>query len=244
MPLFPGALLTNLAPTAVALACYFCISDLILISQCSYYNILNKKLRSRRRSHGALSGVSDDTDATAVADGNDAPRIDAEQQPLLVESQCRTRSLSVGNGGLPGSHRRHSIRHEESGLDPLRRIVTGEDDGPDSNPWLHNALSLLAVWVVGAAGWFISFKMGAWEADDDDGAPGASNESLALLGMVLGYASACCYLMWVSLPSLRVFHRRGSDGMIPWAGRGSPKSSRTGAKGRLTGWPFCSSCSR
>jgi hypothetical protein len=87
------------------------------------------------------------------------------------------------------------MRRSESNIDPLTRIITGEDDAPDSNPWLHNALSLAAVYVVGVAGWFVSWKIGAWEADPDapDTAQGP-DESVAAVGMMLGYLSALCYL--------------------------------------------------
>ena len=92
------------------------------------------------------------------------------------------------------------MRRRESTLDPLTRIITGEDDTPDSNPWLHNALSLFAVWLVGAAGWFISYKMGAWDVEDSipdlpDGDIAA--KPVAIIGMVLGYFSALCYLWYV-----------------------------------------------
>ncbi|KAK1833114.1 putative vacuolar amino acid transporter YPQ1 [Podospora conica] len=182
-----GALWTKLAPTTVALASYFCFADLVLITQCSYYNALNARRRSRSTRRRRLSSTAThDTDATAVSDG------EPEEEPLLSRSR-RRRSESLG---LPGSHRRHSVRRGESNLDPLTRIITGEDDTPDSNPWLHNTLSIVAVWVVGAAGWFISYKMGAWDGGvpdvDDGGSPAAMPEKQ--IGMVLGYFSAVCYL--------------------------------------------------
>lgn len=163
--------MTGLAPTATALAGYFCLSDVILISQSLYYNISNAR-KTRQRTRSTESEASED-------------------EPLL---QPRRRSSS----GLPGSHRRHSMHHAESGLDPIKRIVTGEDDTPDSNPWLHNALSVAAIYVVGAAGWFISYKAGAWDKPDvpDDL---TADEPVAILGLVLGYASAVCYL-WYAQP--------------------------------------------
>ncbi|KAI1803906.1 PQ-loop-domain-containing protein [Daldinia bambusicola] len=161
-----GALVTGLAPTATALAGYFCISDVILIAQSVYYNTLNAR-KARQRTRSTESQVSED-------------------EPLL---QPRRRSSS----GLPGSHRRHSLHHSESGLDPIKRIVTGEDDTPDSNPWLHNALSVMAIYIVGAAGWFVSYKVGAWDKPDATDEP-ATESPVAILGLVLGYASAICYL--------------------------------------------------
>ncbi|KAI1479767.1 hypothetical protein K445DRAFT_322072 [Daldinia sp. EC12] len=161
-----GALVTGLAPTATALAGYFCISDVILITQSVYYNTLNAR-KARQRTRSTESEASED-------------------EPLL---QPRRRSSS----GLPGSHRRHSMHHSESGLDPIKRIVTGEDDTPDSNPWLHNTLSVMAIYIVGAAGWFVSYKVGAWDKPEAPEEP-TTESPVAILGLVLGYASAICYL--------------------------------------------------
>lgn len=161
--------MTGLAPTAIALAGYFCISDIILITQSVYYNTLNAR-KARQRTRSTESETSED-------------------EPLL---QPRRRSSS----GLPGSHRRHSMHHSESGLDPIKRIVTGEDDTPDNNPWLHNTLSVVAIYIVGAAGWFVSYKIGAWDKPDAPEEP-ATESPVAVLGLVLGYASAICYLWYV-----------------------------------------------
>ena len=192
MLLASGALWAELAPTAIALAVYFCFADFVLISQCLYYNTVNARRRSRnpstrrRRHRSTESQETEDSEATAVSEAT-------EDEPLLQ----RDRS---GSTGLPGSHRRNSRRQSESNLDPLTRIITGEDETPDSNPWLHNAFSLASVWVVGAVGWFISYKMGAWNAEDgvpadDDLTPAAPT---AVIGIVLGYISAVCYLWYAS----------------------------------------------
>lgn len=57
------------------------------------------------------------------------------------------------------------------------------------------------MWAVGAAGWFVSYKMGAWDvADggnpvpDDDGGDSVAAAPAIKVGMVLGYFSAVCYL--------------------------------------------------
>ncbi|KAI0125171.1 PQ loop repeat-domain-containing protein [Xylariales sp. AK1849] len=162
-----GALVTGIAPTAVALAAYFCFSDLVLISQCLYYNTINAR-RSRERTQ------STDTESS-------------EDEPLL-------RRRRTSSTGLPGSQRRNSMRHQESGFDPITRIVTGEDETPDSKPWLHNTLSLAAVYIVGAVGWFVSYKAGAWDEPDEPGAPSSTQSAIAVVGMTLGYLSALCYL--------------------------------------------------
>lgn len=168
-----GALYTHLAPTAIALASYFCFADCILISQCVYYNTIN----SRRRA------------AAATAD---------EQSPLLPDGRRnRRRSDSFG---LPGSHRRRAT-HTETSMEPIRKVLTGEDETRDSKPWTHNALSLLAVYTVGFSGWFVSYKMGAWDGPDPsagnpdaDAVVAVGKSASESFGLALGYVSAVCYL--------------------------------------------------
>lgn len=165
-----GALVTGIAPTATALAAYFCCSDLVLISQCLYYNTINARRAARQRAQSTDS-------------------IGSEDEPLL-----RRRRTSSG-GGLPGSHRRPSIRAEESGLgDSIANLVTGEDETPDSNRWLHNSLSLAAVYILGTLGWFVSYKAGAWDGPEEPSDPTAVVSPVAIMGMALGYLSALCYL--------------------------------------------------
>jgi len=52
------------------------------------------------------------------------------------------------------------------------------------------------VWVVGVAGWFVSYKMGAWDVDsglpDERGGEGTTTTSR--IGLALGYFSAVAYL--------------------------------------------------
>lgn len=170
-----GAMFTRLAPTAVALAGYFCLADIVLIGQAVYYNALNARRASRPE---------------------EARPVDpSEESPLINRSRRRSSSF-----GLPGSQRRHAT-HTESSMEPLRKIVTGEDETPDSSPWVHNTLSLLAVYVIGFAGWFVSYKVGAWESGDP-GTPDAPEDAqtpIELAGLVLGYISAALYLWCVIL---------------------------------------------
>lgn len=213
------------------MATYFCFADLILITQCSYYNALNARRRSRSTRRRRLSSTAThDTDTTAVSDG------EPEEEALLPRTSRRRRSESLG---LPGSHRRHSVRRSESNLDPLTRIITGEDDTPDSNPWLHNTLSIVAVWVVGAAGWFISYKMGAWDGGSPDVDDGGSSAEMPekTIGMVLGYFSAVCYLWYVwSFFSSRSM--ADYDVIVP----ASLRSSRTTRRSPVKVSRCCSSC--
>lgn len=218
-----GAFWTGLAPTAVALACYFCIADAVLITQCLYYNAktarrdrLLRQGRTRRRSSSTAvaghTGHDDDvSDEVFPEEGEE----DEDDSPLLA----RRRSSSIG---LPGSHRRRSIRRSESNLDPLRRMITGEDETPDSNPWLHNTLSLVAVWIVGALGYFASYRMGAWEATDPVGgggevvgpSPSSEDDVYAKIGLALGYFSAVCYLCARIPQIMKNYHEKSCEGML------------------------------
>ncbi|KAF2872707.1 vacuolar membrane PQ loop repeat protein-like protein [Massariosphaeria phaeospora] len=73
-----GALWAGLVPTVTALAVYFCFADLILISQCVYYNVKNARGARKASTHSQ----------------------DSAHEPLLGRQDS--------NLGLPGSHRRRS----------------------------------------------------------------------------------------------------------------------------------------
>ncbi|KAI0188036.1 PQ loop repeat-domain-containing protein [Xylaria flabelliformis] len=166
-----GALVTGLAPTATALAGYFCISDLILITQCIYYNVRNSRIARRRRS-------STNTEAS-------------EDQPLL---------------------RRNSTSPSPSNPDAIKRTVTAEDELASGSSWLNNAFAILAIYFVGAAGWFISYRAGAWDQPDSAGAPDPSSPA-GISGMVLGYASALCYLCARIPQIVKNYRQKSCDGL-------------------------------
>lgn len=91
------------------------------------------------------------------------------------------------------------MRRESTGLDPLARIITGEDETPQRSAWLTNSLSLGAVYALGVAAWFVSREVVGADAavPGDDGAPGedgGKGDLKMVVGLVLGYMSAACYL--------------------------------------------------
>lgn len=177
-----GALATRLAPTAVALAVYFCFADVVLITQCVYYNALTARREARLNGNG--NAETQNGASRAVEDEPD------EEEPLL--SRRRRSSLA----GLPGSQRRHSsMARDVSNLDPLARCITGEDETPDAHPWLHNTLSLVAVYVVGTAGFFVSYGMGAWGDHTDAPEIPEAGDAVTAFGLTMGYVSAALYLL-------------------------------------------------
>lgn len=188
--------MTDLAPSAIAIGCYFCVADVILISQCLYYNALNARRRNRQALHVPTDGGSS-----------------SEEEPLL----SRRRSASSMNGGLPGSQRHHSVRRDSTGLDPLRRIVTGEDDTPQRSAWVTNTLSLAFVYVLGIAAWFISREVigsdpGSDPADVSD--PEPADKPVVAVGMVLGYTSALCYLCARIPQIIKNWREKSTEGML------------------------------
>ncbi|KAK8167965.1 PQ loop repeat-domain-containing protein [Phyllosticta citrichinensis] len=128
-----GALWAQLVPTVIALAIYFCFADLILISQCVYYNVRNARRQSK---HSEVA-------------------VEPAQQPLLGRRDSE-------NLGLPGSRRRSSTasRRHRDGLD--RPDGPSEHDEPAASEWKKNTLSILAICLAGAAGWAVAWATGVW----------------------------------------------------------------------------------
>lgn len=154
-----GALWAGLVPTVIALAIYFCFADLILISQCVYYNLKNSR-RTRKSSTRSTDSV---------------------EAPLLGRRDS-------SNIGLPGSHRRDSQASRRRRASSLPTIADVEAGGSE---WIKNALSIVGVCIVGAAGWAIAWKTGVWAPQPTNADEGAD---IALGAQILGYASAICYL--------------------------------------------------
>ncbi|EXV00608.1 PQ loop repeat family protein [Metarhizium robertsii] len=172
-----GALFTKLAPSAIALAVYFCFLDAILITQTGYY-----KAKAAQRRAAARRAAQDRAYLSAAA---------SEDSPLLGR---RRRSST----DLPGSLIRRDT-HRESALEPIRKVVTGQDETLERRPWLNNVLGLTAIYVVGFAGWFVSYKAGIWDGDNgipDGGVsdPSTEDEFKAKFGLALGYVSALARL--------------------------------------------------
>ncbi|KAF2742396.1 PQ-loop-domain-containing protein [Sporormia fimetaria CBS 119925] len=159
-----GALWAGLVPTVTALAIYFCFADLILITQCVYYNVRNARKARRRASRNPTTPIT-------------------ETEPLLARRES-------SNLGLPGSHRRKSSTRSRrrSRASSLPSIA---DDVETSNEWVKNTLSILGVCLVGAAGWVIAYRIGVWRPPPPET---SLSSEVPLGAEILGYASAVCYL--------------------------------------------------
>lgn len=157
-------------PVVIAIAIYFCIADGVLISQCLYYNIINKRKDGKRVT----------AEANAPAD---------EEEPLLARQ--RSGSMTIPGSRRPSSTasmRRRSTGHQEH--DTLSKIL--EEGETKGRLWIRNTISVLVIIAAGTAGWALAWQSGVWKPTSqhqDD-----VEESMAIGAQVLGYASAVAYL--------------------------------------------------
>ncbi|PWY76241.1 PQ-loop-domain-containing protein [Aspergillus heteromorphus CBS 117.55] len=167
-----GGAWAGLVPVIVAIAVYFCIADGVLIGQCLYYKVRNSRAAAAAAArHRRRRSSLDTPDPTT---------------PLLG------RRFSDAIENSRGSARRADSHGQTAGAgadDTLAKIVEENDVGRKA--WVKNLSSVLAICVIGMAGWTMAWRTGVWKPapEEVDGgvdmAPGA---------MVLGYISAVCYL--------------------------------------------------
>ncbi|KAK3068517.1 hypothetical protein LTR53_013856 [Teratosphaeriaceae sp. CCFEE 6253] len=203
-----GALWAGLVPTVTALAIYFCFADAILIGQCLYYHTRNKR-RSEKETAGANG-----SEHTPLLDGAASPK--AARQHSLTD-------VREDNLGLPGSRRRSSAassgkarrRTASSAASPPLAGIPEEAAAATNRTYLKNTISVLLILLVGAAGWAIAYRSGAWRptptgrTSEDDG----PDQDTPLGAELLGYASAVCYL-GARLPQIAKNQReRSCDGL-------------------------------
>lgn len=184
-----GALWAGLVPVVVAIGVYFCIADGVLIGQCLYYGIRNK----RREGRAILSVPVLAEDASSSNNAQEERRESRdEEEPLL--RRTRTGSMTI-----PGSMNRRrssaSQRRRPSSTvtqsDHLAKILE-ESDESGAWLWFKNAMSVLAIAVVGAVGWALAYESGAWRPSRTSS--DMDEEKMATGAQVLGYLSAVAYL--------------------------------------------------
>jgi hypothetical protein len=208
-----GALWADLVPTVIALAIYFCFADAVLLSQCFYYNTLNAR-RERKRSIAVAEN--------AVVD---------ENAPLIADHE---------NLGLPGSRRRSSAasrRRTRSSAERSNSLSNILEEGQGSTAWLKNTLSVAIILIAGAAGWAIAWRAGAWKPTPVDVSDGGRHMPIG--AEVLGYASAVCYLGYVSSSQHTLRFCANMVQVLAFL-----KSSRTTVKSLAKACRYCSFCFR
>ncbi|EMC90837.1 hypothetical protein BAUCODRAFT_80709 [Baudoinia panamericana UAMH 10762] len=165
-----GAVWAGLVPTVIALAVYFCIADAILIGQCLYYNSLNRR-REEKAEAKSMRATKRGNSMTDIRDDNLG----------LPGSRRRTSSGTSGH--------RHPHGDRAASVATLDRIT---EEPSRSRAALKNTISVVLIFAVGAAGWAIAWKTGAWRPTPVGGEDGG--EPTPLGASILGYASAVCYL--------------------------------------------------
>lgn len=189
-----GALWAGLVPTVIAIAVYFCIADGVLIGQCLYYQIKNKRKQGRD-----VLRVDSIVDAVT------------ENEPLL--GRRRTESLTIPGSASrrrssAASRRRSSISRE----DPLVRILE-ESDESGARLWVKNIFSILAIVAVGSVGWAIAYESGVWKPSSEKHA--SDGKSMATGAQILGYLSAVAYLGARIPQIIKNYQERSCEGMLP-----------------------------
>ncbi|KAL5365553.1 PQ loop repeat-domain-containing protein [Aspergillus floccosus] len=167
-----GGLWAGLVPVIVAIAVYFCIADGVLIGQCLYYKARNARLEALRRRRRSSTETPDPS----------TPLLGRRFSDTLPEAVARRRaSVSSQRRGGDGGARQAD--------DTLAKIVEENEAGQQA--WVKNLSSVLAICVIGMAGWTIAWQSGVWKP-----APREQNGGvdMAAGAQVVGYFSALCYL--------------------------------------------------
>ncbi len=182
-----GALWASLVPVIIAIAVYFCIADGVLISQCLYYGIRNKRREARRMLRRETS-VSEVSESTTTASREDEPLLSRERSgSYTIPGSMQRRSSQISTR----SRRRTSSSAQRARNEQLAKILE-ESDENGVRLWFKNVLSVLAILVVGAVGWGIAYGTGAWKPTPMK--KDVDIEEMAAGAQVLGYASAVAYL--------------------------------------------------
>ncbi|EXJ59124.1 hypothetical protein A1O7_06555 [Cladophialophora yegresii CBS 114405] len=196
-----GALWAGLVPVVVAIGVYFCIADGVLIGQCMYYGLRNKRREGKAllSRESLLGSSSSGSGSRPQADGHaqvparqPEEESHGEEEPLL--KRTRTNSMTI-----PGSMDRRrssaSLRRRRSSVaaqnDHLAKILE-ERDASGTTLWFKNAMSVIAIGVIGTAGWALAYESGAWKPSPMS--TGDEAEAMPAGALVLGYFSAVAYL--------------------------------------------------
>jgi uncharacterized protein with PQ loop repeat len=203
-----GALWAGLVPTVTALAIYFCFADVTLIAQCLYYGRVKKRREAAAKADGDAL-VAENVSGNSSSE--QTPLLNGHARPTTAESTAgRLTDVTNANLGLPGSRRRSSAASRrtitfETGIAGSRESLADIEEGinDENTPvqpkseWLKNTLAILAIFLIGAAGWAIAYRLGAWTPTPAPSSGSNEDEpkhSTPIGASLLGYASAVLYL--------------------------------------------------
>jgi uncharacterized protein with PQ loop repeat len=200
-----GAIWAGLVPTVIALAIYFCFSDTVLILQCLYY-LNRKRVADGKEEEEEASGVRV---GNALMNGN-GRESSTEQTPLLSNGapaasksprarashpKRRLTDVTDENLGLPGSRRPSAAAQRRNTNERPDVLGPVAEDSRGGGAWFTNAASIFVVCAVGAAGWAVAWRAGAWTPTPVGDESGGHEEVQTPVGAeLLGYISAVLYL--------------------------------------------------
>ncbi|KAL4797285.1 PQ loop repeat-domain-containing protein [Aspergillus venezuelensis] len=169
-----GSAWAGLVPVIVAIAVYFCIADGVLIGQCLYYRARNARAAALHLR--AASTVTPEPTTPLLG-----RRSSEERLGEGYESRRRRSYNAVSGEGRGG----------ERGPDgTLAKLV--EENEVGQGALVKNFSSVLAICVIGMAGWTVAWQTGVWKPAPLEGGNGGVD--MAPGAQVLGYFSAVCYL--------------------------------------------------
>ncbi|KAL4750750.1 hypothetical protein BDW72DRAFT_108548 [Aspergillus terricola var. indicus] len=170
-----GSAWAGLVPVVVAIAVYFCLADGVLISQCLYYRA--------RNSHVAAAHVYESSSATPEPT---TPLLGRRYSDALLDGDSSQRR----RGSRPSYSAVNGPQQGQLPDDTLAKLV--EEDRIGHGAFVKNISSVLAICVIGMAGWTVAWQTGVWRPAPLEG--GSGGVDMAPGAQVLGYISAVCYL--------------------------------------------------
>ncbi|KAA8644808.1 hypothetical protein EYZ11_009332 [Aspergillus tanneri] len=187
-----GGVWARLVPVIIAIAVYFCIADGVLIGQCLYYKARNSRLEILYRRRSSV----ETPDPTTPLLG----RRFSDNFPDSSTNASRRRSWTA--------QRADSISHGRQSDDSLAKIIEENDTGRKA--WVKNLSSVLAICVIGMAGWTVAWQSGVWKPAPQDLNGGVD---MAAGAQLVGYFSAICYL-GARLPQIyKNYYDRSCEGL-------------------------------
>ncbi|OJJ02906.1 hypothetical protein ASPVEDRAFT_703013 [Aspergillus versicolor CBS 583.65] len=167
-----GSTWAGLVPVIIAIAVYFCLADGVLIGQCLYYRARNARAEALRARNSSFATPEPTT-------------------PLL--GRRFSDSLPEGGRRRRGSRASYNATANDQGQSPddtLAKLV--EENRFGKGAVMKNINSVLAICVIGMAGWTVAWQTGVWKPASPDSGNGGVD--MAPGAQVLGYISAVCYL--------------------------------------------------
>lgn len=166
-----GGVWAGLVPVIIAIAVYFCLADGVLITQCLYYKARNSNLYTLNRRRSSVETPDPTTPLLGRRFSDNLPDNATGRRRSWTAQQQQANS---GNPDADGT---------------LAKIVEENDTGRKA--WVKNFSSVLAICVIGMAGWTVAWQSGVWKP-----APQVHNGGvdMAAGAQLVGYFSAICYL--------------------------------------------------